>query len=209
MNSPADRVVALYDGCAGEWDADRRRGLRPDGSPFEKAWLDSSASLLQPGSSVLDLGCGGGIPITQYLVHHNFEVTGVDASRRMIELWRRRFPKQCSHVADMRHLELRRRFCGLIAWDSFFHLPHSDQRLMFRIFAAHAMPGAALLFTSGTSHGEAIGALNGAPLYHASLDPEEYRALLKANGFDVRVHVVEDPECHRTAWLAQCTGRHR
>lgn len=209
MNSPADRVVALYDGYADEWDADRRRGLRPDGRPFEKAWLNSFASLLQPGASVLDLGCGGGIPITQYLVQQNFEVTGVDASRQMIELWRSRFPKQCSRVADMRQLELKQRFSGLVAWDSFFHLPHSDQRLMFRIFAAHAMPGAALLFTSGTSHGEAMGTLNGAPLYHASLAPEEYTALLKASGFEVRVHLVDDPECHRTVWLAQCAGRNR
>jgi len=60
------------------------------------------------------------------------------------------------------------------------------------------------MFTSGTSHGTAMGLLHGDPLYHASLDPEEYRALLAANGFELIAHLAEDPECgHRTIWLAQ------
>ncbi len=72
-----------------------------------------------------------------------------------------------------------------MAWDSFFHLGFDDQRRMFAVFRAHAAPGAPLLFTSGPRHGEAIGRFRGEPLYHASLAPDEYRALLAANGFAV------------------------
>jgi hypothetical protein len=75
---------------------------------------------------------------------------------------------------------------------------------MFPIFKLHAASGAALMFTSGTSHGVAVGSYHGEPLYHASLAPEEYRTLLEANGFRVKVHVSEDPNCgHHTIWLAQ------
>ena len=75
---------------------------------------------------------------------------------------------------------------------------------MFPIFKRHALPRAALMFTSGTSHGEAIGSYRGEPLSHASLAPEVYRALLKTNGFRVVAHVAEDPECGgHTVWLAQ------
>jgi hypothetical protein len=60
------------------------------------------------------------------------------------------------------------------------------------------------MFTSGPSHGEAIGTLEGEPLYHASLDPAEYRELLDTHGFDVVRHVAEDPECGgHTVWLAR------
>ena len=60
------------------------------------------------------------------------------------------------------------------------------------------------MFTSGPAHGEAIGSYKGEPLYHASLDAAEYRALLNANGFEVVAHVVEDPDCGgHTVWLAQ------
>jgi hypothetical protein len=78
---------------------------------------------------------------------------------------------------------------------------------MFSRLQAHAAPGAALMFTSGDTEGEAIGKLGGDPLYHGSLDPAEYRILLDAAGFSVVAHVVKDPACgHRTIWLARQRG---
>lgn len=75
---------------------------------------------------------------------------------------------------------------------------------MFPIFRRNAAPKGALMFTSGSSLGEAIGAYKDEPLYHGSLDGLEYRSLLDENGFDVVSHVVEDPACGgRTVWLAQ------
>lgn len=110
----------------------------------------------------------------------------------------------------MRTLSINRSFDGLIAWDSFFHLSHDDQRAMFAIFRKHAYSGAQLLFTTGTGHGEAIGSFQGESLYHASLSPGEYRMLLESYGFKVLNHVVEDPKCGRhTVWLAQYGQRKR
>jgi hypothetical protein len=104
----------------------------------------------------------------------------------------------------MRSLRLQGRFGGLIAWDSFFHLDHAEQRLMFPVFRDHALAGAPLMFTSGPAFGEAIGTLEGEPLYHASLGPDEYRLLLDENGLDVVAHITEDPDCgERTVWLAR------
>jgi hypothetical protein len=92
----------------------------------------------------------------------------------------------------------------ILAWDSFFHLCHDDQRRMFPVFRAHAAPSASLMFTSGLAHGEAMGTFEGEPLYHASLDGAEYHALLDENGFAVVAHAVEDWTCGRhTIWLAQ------
>ena len=122
----------------------------------------------------------------------------------LIALCTASFPDLAWHVSDMRALSLAQHFDGLLAWDSFFHLCPDDQRGMFPIFRQHAAPRAALMFTSGPAHGEAIGSYRGEPLYHASLDAAEYRALLNANGFEVVAHVVEDPDCGgHTVWLAQ------
>jgi hypothetical protein len=102
----------------------------------------------------------------------------------------------------MREVALNRRFDGLLAWDSFFHLSADGQRGMFSRFARHAQTGAPLMFTSGTSLGEAIGSYRGEPLYHASLDPSEYEHLLSTNGFSVQAHVANDPSCgEHTIWL--------
>jgi hypothetical protein len=60
------------------------------------------------------------------------------------------------------------------------------------------------MFTSGPSHGEAIGTFGGEPLYHGSLAPCEYRALLAEQGFEVLDHLAEDPACGgHTIWLAR------
>lgn len=198
MSSPADEIIGLYERHAQAWDAARGRSLA------EKPWLDRFTALLPPGAAVLDMGCGAGEPIAAHLLAQGFRVCGVDASPTLIGLCRARFPDAEWHVADMRALRLGRRFDGVIAWDSFFHLAYDDQRRMLGVFAEHAAPGAALLFTSGPAHGEAVGAFQGEPLYHASLDADEYRSLLAAHGFEVVMHVVEDPDCGgHTIWLAR------
>jgi SAM-dependent methyltransferase len=199
MDADADKITDLYERHAHEYVADRRSvGWN------ESAWLDRFSALLPQGGSILDIGCGSGEPIARYLIDQGFAVDGVDTSPTLIAICRGRFPQRSWHVADMRALALEDTFDGLLAWDSFFHLAHDDQRRMFPIFKRHASPGAALMFTSGVSHGEAIGSYRGEPLYHASLALEEYRTLLKSTGFRVVAHIVEDPNCGgHTIWLAQ------
>ncbi len=193
----SDDIIDLYERRARDYDRDRGRSLQ------EKRWLDRFLTAAT-GRAILDLGCGMGEPIARHLVDRGASVTGVDSSPTMIGMCRERMPGAEWLVADMRTLALERRFDGVLAWDSFFHLSRDDQRAMFPLFAAHAAPGAALLFTSGTSEGVAIGSYHGEPLFHASLDAAEYGRLLVSNGFSVLDHVAEDPDCGgHTVWLAQ------
>ena len=195
--SAADRIIDIYQRHADQWSRDRGEYL------LEKTWLDSFLALLPADPAVLDIGCGTGVPIARYLIERRCQVTGADVSSAMITKCAARFPEQTWHVADMRTLALDRSFNGITAWDSFFHLTQDDQRQMFPIFQRHAAAGAALMFTNGPSAGEVVGSYLGEPLYHSSLDNDEYRGLLHDNGFDVVTHVVEDPTCgDRTIWLA-------
>ena len=195
----ATRIIDLYQRNASDWIESRARTRL-----VEKPWLDRFRALLPPAAPVIDIGCGAAAPMAAYLIELGHPVVGVDSSRAMIDACRRHFPAQEWIVADMRKLALPRTFSGILAWDSFFHLCHDDQRNMFPVFRAHASPQAALMFTSGPAHGEAIGSFAGEPLYHASLDAAEYRSLLDRNGFRVVSHTVEDPGCGgHTIWLAQ------
>ena len=152
----------------------------------------------------MDIGCGMAEPIARYVLENGFQVVGIDSSPSMIAMCRARFPDSEWLVGDMRELALGRRFDGLLAWNSFFHLNVDDQRAMFPRFAAHALPDAPLMFTSGPAHGESIGSYRGEPLYHASLDPSEYRHLLADHGFSVLSYVAEDQACgEHTVWLAR------
>jgi SAM-dependent methyltransferase len=198
MTKGAGRIAGLYERHAKAYDRLRGRSL------FERSWLDRFIAVLPPERSVLDLGCGMGEPIAHFLIGQGCAVTGVDSSPQMIALCRERFPGAAFHVADMRTLQLGQSFGGILAWDSFFHLTGDDQRKMFAVFEAHAAAGAVLMFTSGPAAGEAIGTFEGEPLYHASLDPEDYRQLLTVHGFEEIAFVPDDPDCAgHTVWLAR------
>ena len=129
IDDAASRIVPYYERHATSWDADRRAA----------AWIDKPSierflGLLAEGTAVLDLGCCGGAPVAIYITARGFHITGVESSPTLVSLCQERTPDQEWIVADMRSLALGRRFGGILAWDSFFHLKHDAQRMMFRIF---------------------------------------------------------------------------
>ncbi|MBO9549232.1 class I SAM-dependent methyltransferase [Pseudomonas sp.] len=194
----ADQIIDLYHRHASAWDRLRGNHLT------DHKWIERFRALLQPSDVVLDLGCGSGQPVARFLIEAGLSLVGVDASAKMLAMCRARFPEQQWIHADMRTLQLDRQFAGILAWNSFFHLKPDDQRRMFPTFQKHAAPGAYLMFTSGPSHGEALGEFEGETLYHASLDPKEYVSLLQSHGFEALDHIVEDPACGGlTVWLAR------
>ncbi|MEX3021744.1 class I SAM-dependent methyltransferase [Kluyvera sp. STS39-E] len=197
-NAAAREILPLYQRHADAFARLRSRSL------FEKTWLDKFMAAMPPSGRVLDIGCGNGQPIAEYLIQQGVELTGVDGAEAMLARARSRFPAQRWLQHDMRTLALGETFDGLIAWDSFFHLTQDDQRQMFPIFARHSRPGSVLMFTSGTGDGVAMGQFEGEPLFHASLAPDEYRAKLTEIGFAVLEMKMEDPDCGgHTIWLAK------
>ncbi|HYC04239.1 MAG TPA: class I SAM-dependent methyltransferase [Azospirillaceae bacterium] len=198
MTDPAARIIGLYRDNAARWDEDRPRNL------IERAWLERFLDIVPAGGGVLDLGCGMGEPLAAFLAGRGLRITGVDTAPDLLDLARARLPDQEWILGDMRSLALGRRFDGILAWDSFFHLTRDDQRRMFPVFRDHAAPGAALMFTSGPEDGEAFGEMWGETVYHASLSPAEYRHLLESHGFDEVAHRAEDPDCgFHTVWLGR------
>lgn len=199
-----DDILTTYDSVAAEFQAQRSRSL------FEKPSLDRMLGIAPRNQSprrLLDLGCGPGAPIATYLADRGMEVTGVDGAGAMIDLFRATLPHATAHHADMRTLDLGQTFDAILAWNSFFHLAPEDQRAMFAVFARHAAPNAALMFTSGPAAGAAYGHAASAPVYHASLNPADYKDLLAQHGFKLLDFRPEDPDCAgHTVWLARFTG---
>lgn len=187
----------------GKWFAENRYACLE-----EKSYLDDLLKQLPPNVTVLDLGCGSGKPILEYLISQNVKVLGVDASEQMLDLAKQNFPDTRFTLKDMRKLDLDEKFDAIIAWHSFFHLPVADQPGMFSVFRRHLKPNGILLFTSGIDRGEVWSMNGGENLFHASLDTDEYRLLLESNHFEVLTHKINDPDCGgANVWMAQYKPR--
>lgn len=196
-----DRIAEHYDRNAHAFDMARRRNF------VEQHWLDRFLLAVPRGGHILDLGCGGGEPVARYMIDSGRSLTGVDVSQNMIGLSRTRFGRHTFIHSDMRTVAIDQRFDGVLAWDSLFHLPHQDQADMLQKIGRWMNHGAPLLFNSGPARGEVIGTQFGDPLYHASLDPHEYRELFRLFGLSEMAYVPEDQSTGgRTVWLARKTG---
>jgi SAM-dependent methyltransferase len=187
MLSKPEDVVPLYARVGAQWVAQRGK------TGIEVPWLKRLVAPLAPGADVLDLGCGGGDPIGGWLEASGFSVSGADSAPVMLDLYQKAVPRAEVVLADMRTLSLDRRFDAIVMWDSFFHLSASAQRQALPQICAHLKSGGGILFTCGPKSGEVTGAVVGEPVYHASLEPAEYVALLSAAGLRLEMFVAEDP----------------
>lgn len=194
----AARTAETYQEHAKAFAEQRSKSL------FERGWLERFAALLSPGAKILDLGSGPGDPFYPWFTNQGYQHTGIDIAPAMLDLASRAFPKGDWRQADMRDLALPDLFDGIFSWHAFFHLTQAEQLRTLSRIAGHLKPGGALMLTVGPSAGEVIGHVNGAPVYHASLSPDEYETALNALGLRILDFVKEDPECDRnTVLLAQ------
>lgn len=130
------------------------------------------------GCAVLELGCGHGV-VSQVLIDEGFEVYGVDASARMIEAFRERFPEAQAELAAVEDSDFfKRTFDGVVAWGVMFLLPPDVQIALIPKIARTLNPGGKLLFTAPTQECAWQDALTGRESF--SLGGERYRLLLHA-----------------------------
>lgn len=193
-----DSVAGHYERNAHAFDAARRAHF------VERPWLDRFLLGVPKGGRILDLGCGGGEPIARYLIDRGHGLTGVDLSETLIGLARTRFPRHQWLKGDMCTVALEGPFHGALAWDSLFHLAPEDQAATIARVAGWLVPGGMFLFNTGPARGEVTGSQFGEPLYHASLDPAEYRALFARLGLMEIAFAPDDfTTGGRSVWLAR------
>lgn len=177
INRIRENTRAVYQRQAQTFDAQRARDGR------ETEWLEAFIQTLPNGGRILDLGCGTGDPVAGWLIERGFKITGVDYSEPMLAIAKARFPDETWLHLDMRALDLPEKFDGILSWHGSFHLGTDEQRALIPKLCGMLLPGGTLMLTIGPSEGEVTGTIGSETVYHASLDPREYRELLETEGF--------------------------
>jgi 2-polyprenyl-3-methyl-5-hydroxy-6-metoxy-1,4-benzoquinol methylase len=150
---------------------------------------------LPHGGSVLDLGCGHGVPISQTLFELGLSVSGVDASPRMVAAFRLRFPDasvECSAVENA--ASLRNRFDGVVAWGLMFLLSPDVQASLIHKIAAALNPGGKFLFTAPSVACEWPDTLTGRP--SISLGAQTYQQIIVSAGMELVSQTEDEGQNH-------------
>jgi SAM-dependent methyltransferase len=173
-------------------DADRSEGWDAIAQEFLAVRSNAGASLvrewarknLPQSGSIIDVGCGSGVPISEALIGEGFEVYGLDASSALIAAFRRRFPdapSACEAAQESAFFD--RTFDGAVSVGLLFLFSEDDQQKTIRRIAAALKPGGRLLFSAPRERCEWPDMLTGRP--SRSLGEDAYAALLKASGLDL------------------------
>jgi SAM-dependent methyltransferase len=134
-----------YEAVAQEFLAGRGSSIRSAGIGVKdvRKW----ARTLPRASSVIDLGCGPGFPLTAVLIDQGLHVFGVDAAPSFVAAFERNLPGTpivCEAVQESRLFD--RTFDAVLAWGLMFLLQAADQHRLIQRFAEILGPGGRLLF---------------------------------------------------------------
>jgi SAM-dependent methyltransferase len=142
---------------------------------------------LPHGATVLELGCGVGVPTTQSLAR-SFAVTGVDISAQHIALARRNVPAATFLQADMAALDFPPAGVDAVAaFYSVIYVPREEHAALLHDIATWLRPGGLLVATMGAGSTEATvePVWLGVPMYFSHFDGATNRRLVEDAGLRI------------------------
>lgn len=120
MNDEVRKIASYFDERADRWDA--------SGCSGESRVQDAVLSLagLEPGDSVLDLGCGTGVMVPRYIAAKIGRIVAVDVSEKMIAQAKAKFACEPSvefRACDALDLPENERFDAIVIYNAYPHFP--------------------------------------------------------------------------------------
>ncbi len=142
---------------------------------------------LPRGSTVLDIGCGAGMPIDEFLIKHGYLVWGFDVSKKQIELARKLVPRASFGVKDMADLEFDEyEVDAVVAFYAIFHIPREQHLDLLKKIRSYLQPGGLLLITMSTKNFESDVKFHGTTLHFSSYDAETNKKMVKEARFEIK-----------------------
>ncbi len=204
-------------GCRSAINRDRQTLVRSgydrmaEGYLASKEPLDGQAEMLLQrliagvpnDGRVLDLGCGAGVPVTQWLAERR-SVVGVDLSRRQLELARQHVPGAQLIQADMSEIDFAPGVFGaVVAMYAIIHVPREEHRPLLGRIHRWLQPGGCFLATWPLNEweGEETDWSGwGATMWWSHFGRATNLALIESTGFELEA-VVDRSGVEQWCWV--------
>ena len=201
MTDPKTIVRAGYDTISRNYRADT---FDFDRSSY-KTFLTEFEQYLKPGARVLDLGCGCGIPVSEYL-SKNYVVTGVDISQTQVSRAQALVPNAHFVCEDMIAVAFPdASFEAVVSFYAVIHVPVEQQAGLFERVTRWLVNGGFFLAILGhTAWTGTEEDWHGAKMYWSHADAATYRSWLGQAGFRVVAeHFIPEGEGGHSLFIAQ------
>ena len=153
-------VIEFFDRLAPDWDAELIRN-----DDIISTILDNAA--VTEGKVVLDVACGTGVLIPDYLKRRVASVTGIDISPKMAEIAKAKFPQPEVTIlcGDVESTCFGKQFDCIVVYNAFPHFP--DPERLIATLSGLLKPGGTLTVAHGMSR-EKIDAHHHGSAHHVS-----------------------------------------
>lgn len=178
-----NQVLAAYENLGKKY-LDYRSSLKSD--TYVRAFMRK----LKKNSSILDVGCGAGIPVDDLLTKAGHEVAGIDLSPSLINLARKLVPAASYRIGDMRNLQTSEYSVdAVVCLYSLFHVPRINHRKMIKVFGSFLPVGGWMLLSMGDRAYEGEHEMYGVKSFSSQWGSVENRRIIESVGF--RVYIDE------------------
>lgn len=145
--------------------------------------------------SVLDIGCGTGIPISILFDQNKNNIYGIDHSPRMIQAFQKNLPEANSECEDILSSDFfNLKFDIIIAWGVLFCFNAEEQNLILAKVSKHLKSNGKFIFTAPTQKAFWTDVMTGQQL--ESLGRDKYLGLFKITGLKLEKEFEDSGENH-------------
>jgi SAM-dependent methyltransferase len=149
-------------------------------------YIQQLLKYLPKKSTVLDLGCGAGIPVDDILLKAGHSVMGIDISEEQIKLARKNCKGGDYLVGDIAELrEKEYQVQAVVSFYTLFHTPRTEHARILKTMASFLPPHGMLLLTMGDREFEGQHILHGEPMWSSQFGTAKNHKLVESAGFKV------------------------
>ncbi len=137
-------VIEFFDRLAPDWDAEMIRSDEIIGTILNNAEVTAE-------KDILDVACGTGVLIPDFLKRNVASVTGIDISPKMAEIAKAKFPQKRVTIlcGDVETTAFDRQFDCIVVYNAFPHFP--DPGRLIQTLSTLLKPGGTLTVAHGMS----------------------------------------------------------